>query len=573
MELHILFDYKRKYCKSINGGIVLKDSDIIASFNCEKIIDINYYLCDNNIEIASSINKIFSGLPDEISYFRNSYYSGLFRQLSSIIYQIKNLIKEKQISTIHLYGGSDFPFITLFRGEGEGNSLLFKRSWLYNYFINNYNFNSSKIQWNYKANNQILKLFYYFRENTTFYFRLSTNILRHIGYSLKSEENIIIKDSNKMNVLSIINLPLQKRHIDSLFHNEPSYNLQYLSPAIKNINMFDVCKYYINTKHFRKANQLYKKYRYSIKDKNIIFKIHGQLSNINSNWIYLSIKQNFIFFYANYYALEEFVKKNNISKNDSVIVTNMTFGEDIILVNKLGNEFNILHYNYQAVAMKKIMYPQFKLADRYYLYGRNIYEYYSSVNESYQYYFPIDTRLNENNIKIDGIKHSNTLTLSIFTQPDKYADQYLKILTEYLPYLTSFENIKIQIKMHYRQNKIASILKVAAKYPFVQILDKSENASKIIIESDFIMSIHSSVLFESIILGCPGIIFDLFDENTSNIYDEDICYPDINFIVKSPNDLGNIIDNPKYYKTLYYQRRDDYVKKHASANFLPELNT
>ena len=92
MDLHIIFDYKIKYCKSINGGIVLRDSDVIDSFACEKIIDINYNLCDSNIDAASSINTIFSGLPDEMIYFRNSYYSGLFRQLSSIIYQIENII-------------------------------------------------------------------------------------------------------------------------------------------------------------------------------------------------------------------------------------------------------------------------------------------------------------------------------------------------------------------------------------------------------------------------------------------------------------------------------------------------
>ena len=263
MDLHIIFDYKIKYCKSINGGIVLRDSDVIDSFACEKIIDINYNLCDSNIDAASSINTIFSGLPDEMIYFRNSYYSGLFRQLSSIIYQIENIIIAEHISTIHLYGGSDFPFITLFRGEGEGNSFLFRRSWLYNYFINNYNFNSSEIQWNCKANIHMLKLFYYFRENATFYYRISANIVRHFRLSLKSKDNISIKDSDKMNVLSIINMPLQKRHIDSLFHNEPSYNIHYLSPAIKNINMFDVGKYYTNTKHFRKANQLYNKFRYS----------------------------------------------------------------------------------------------------------------------------------------------------------------------------------------------------------------------------------------------------------------------------------------------------------------------
>ena len=572
MELHILFDYKSKYYKSINGGIVLGDDFNTPSIKCEKIININYDICDDNNEAASSINDIFSGLPDEMSYFRNTYYSSLFRQLSSIIYQIKNIIREEQISIIHLYGGSNFPFITLFQGEGEGNSLFFKRSWLYNYFINNYFFNSNEIHWNYKASSYKLKLFYYFRENITFFYRLSANILRNIAYSLRAEESIVIKDQNKMNILSIVNLPSQKRHIDSLFKNQNNYKLHYLSPALKKINMFDVSKYYVNTRHIRKAFQLYKKLWYSKNNKNISFKLHDQLSSLNSKWIYLSIKQNIIFFYASYYALEEYFKKNYVSKNDSVIVTNMTFGEDIVLVNKLGNDFNILHYNYQAVSMRRMIYPQFELADKYYLYSRKTYELYSSINESYKYYFPINTKLNDKYIDNNGIINSNTLTLSIFTQPDKYANQYLKILTEFLPYLASFENMKIQIKMHYRQNKIACFLKVAAKYPFVQILDKSVNASKIINESDFIMSIHSAVLFESITLGCPGIIFDLFDENRSIIYSEDICYPDINIVVKSQKDLGEIIDNPLYYKTLYYQRRDDYIAKYVSANILPTFN-
>ena len=47
-------------------------------------------------------------------------------------------------------------------------------------------------------------------------------------------------------------------------------------------------------------------------------------------------------------------------------------------------------------------------------------------------------------------------------------------------------------------------------------------------------------------------------------FDNDICYPEINFIIKSANDLFEILNHTNKYSSLYNDRRDEWLLSNKS---------
>lgn len=547
--------------KSLGNNYNSYDIIISNHFNDSRfrtILKPDFSLCDEDTNISIGINKFFQNMPKA---FRNTYYYKVFRPVCSVIKQIEGILSDHIIDRLVLVGGSPFAFITLFGGEGEGKKYLYKSSWLFNSFLYQYFRNIIAVDWKFKKSKFLFKRFYFFRERTFFYLRLGKRLMSTLF--LKRNNFKSLEYTENINIFAFVNLPLQYEHISDLLSELPKKNLYYFSPfysilskkKIRGIYSYqltlgNVCK------AFNKFINLKKKIRTNI----FFFEYNGKKIEIEGDVLLMSLLANFVFFYSELYSLIDQFNKLKIN-NKSFVVTDMTFGEDIILINEFTKSLRIPHYNFQLVAMAKMILPQMDLADKYFLYSRKTLELYQKFNSSYQYYLPIPN----NKVNLKKAK-DDQLTLSLFTQPDLYTEKYLTFLNLILPKIQDHgDRIKFIIKPHYRQNKISQFEQIAKSYAFVYLERNDVLAKDVIEKSDFILSMTSSVLFEGIIRECPGVIINFFNLDKT-IYDNDICFPNINFEIKTLEKFMDIIHNSNDYKALYKVRRDNWINSNRGIN-------
>jgi hypothetical protein len=278
-----------------------------------------------------------------------------------------------------------------------------------------------------------------------------------------------------------------------------------------------------------------------------------------------ALKFPFIEYHMNFNAIDRLLSKVNMESNP-IFISNRTFGEDIILVNNLANRFKGKHFNYQAVAMSIMWYPQIKLADKFYMYTKASCDFYRKLDSSYNYYLPIF-----NIGEVSKLKNTNFLTVSIFTQPDSLTPRYLNLLynLDRMIKENGVKNIFFKIKTHYRQNDIKSFKNIVSESNCFELVDVSVSPSELMEQSDFTLSMTSSVLFEAVQLNCPAIVFNLNGINKSFV--EINCVPEVNFVVENYHSLLNILNKPIQYKELYFIRRNDFIAKNKSDSYKSEL--
>ncbi|MDY0277449.1 MAG: hypothetical protein RBQ97_05150 [Acholeplasma sp.] len=234
------------------------------------------------------------------------------------------------------------------------------------------------------------------------------------------------------------------------------------------------------------------------------------------------------------------------------LITDMTYGQDIIVSNTIANHFKYLHYNFQYVAMSKMLYPQMDLADKYFLYSKKTFELYKKYSDKYYLYFPSNRNILYNNL-------SKKINMVLFTQPDSYTDRYLYFISLLLPLIEQNKlSVNLSIKMHYRQDKISLFNKMIEGCTNARISNPNETVESLILENDIILSMTSSVLFESLTLGKMGVIIDFDGIDSNIIYNNDLCYPDVNFVIKSIEDLSYILQNFSMYIELFKERYNKF---------------
>lgn len=560
--MKLVFDIDGKLKEQdISSDSIILTTDYSLISNSSRVFLINKSIVDDSPVVADAINKLFDDFPEAFSPIRNDFYMRVMRPVFSLIYQIEHLIDDHKLDHLILSGGTKFPFITMFGGEGEGEHWMFEPSWLYNYFVYKYFNNTIRISWTNKRFYLSLKCFHFLREELIqlkFYKRLFLNI----GNS-KSEYFQSIK---RFKYILFTSQPLQLNHIvrtlgfinfeQTLFVNPSGYS------SNENYNEL----YY----HYRFSDYVFALKAWKRDTKNICGKsfnimFYDKEISIKKATLLKALKFSFIEYHMNLNSIDRLLSKLNM-ESKPIFISNRTFGQDIILVNNFAKRFNGSHFNYQAVAMSIMWYPQIKLADKFYMHTKKSFDFYRNLDSSYNYYLPIF------NIK-DALelKNPNFLTVSIFTQPDSLTPRYLDLLSELLKMIkeNSVKNIFFKIKPHYRQNDLKSFERIISESNFFELVDISVKPSELMDRSDFALSMTSSVLFEAVQLNCPAIVLDLNGINQSFV--EINCVSEVNFVVHSYAELLSILRDPIQYRKKYSERRKLFLAKEMANNYIDEL--
>jgi hypothetical protein len=540
---------------------IILTSNFLLVGKLEYVFYIDKSLLDDSPILSNELNRLFASFPESFLSFRNGVYMRIFRPVFSAIRQIELLTEEFDIDEIVLMGGSNFPFFTMYGGEGEGHHWWYKPSWLYNFFVYQYFYKSIHTNWIQKNNYYVLKCFHYLRESLIHLKLYKRIILNHFRSKRNHCDN---RKAYKYLVYTM--LPLQTNHITRILRFLDFEKLLFIKPYSSDT------QYSLNEVHYKllfsdyrvALNSWKNEYQRILVKEEILFLTNKVLSFSNIFFL-IALKFSFIEYYMNLRCINRAIS-SFVLDTRPVYITNMTFGDDIVLINNLAKLNGVCHYNFQAVAMSIMWYPQIKLADMFYMYSEKSCDFYKKLDSSYSFYLPVES-VEDALI----LKNGDLLTITIFLQPDNYTPRYLSFLVELNRLLISKEikNVFFKIKPHYRQNNLASFEYIVSGSPFFELVNSSIRSSELMKVSDFVLSMTSSILFEAVQLNCPAIVLDLsgFDRSFVEIN----CLPEVNFVVNDFDSLFDILINPIKFKNLFVKRRNEYLTRTKGFSFKGDL--
>lgn len=552
-RLLVFLDEEIEESKLVPNDIILVDSiNQFKKYKDSYIVEfIDSSLLDEDENFVDEINIFFKQLPKEFIALRNESFARFFKPVFSVLKKVKNILNTYEVSEIILKGGNDFQFITFHGGEGESQKYSYKSSWLINGFLHQYFNDTVLVKW--EKTNLYLSLLHRLREQP----RFLKLVFKSIILNFKNKNNHLktaiskIRNSDIVFIASLIEF----KQISQLLYRSERKVIYLNSNSSLNFNDNNIYKYAtITIRTLLKSIRINRELSGDVKSKYLRFFFEGKEMLVNRKTFLYATRTNFIRNTAHFYELHEVLcelkKKENLK-----FITGRTFGDDIILVNNISKLFEVKHYNFQIVTMAKVLLPQMDLADFFYLYSKKTYNFYKNYSNNYHCYLPLIDFKEEGRKKKEG-----SLVLTIFTQPDNYTSRYVQLLEEVLPLIKSkIEGCLVKIKPHYRENELHLFKYFYDTYKFVELIDNSITPEELIINSDFVLSMTSAVLFEAIMLNTTGLVANFDGLDNELIYDNDICFPEVNFVVDSAQELVEILQRKSFYIKEYKGRRDKWI--------------
>ena len=542
MNLHVLLDSTK--------GIDFDKDDIVllTSVLPQEKYSGNVRYIDRNIILESSSvrNEILDLLDSfDIHYqnIANATYSRFFQQLYTIMANVQKILQETKVDKIILYEGSEKPYFIAKGGEGEGE----KKNYISNMMVNAFLFNEYckvyEIEWKYKKSRLITSLTNYLR-NRQEYIQL---ILARLILGLKYRESKKKLALGAVTSVSVISLILQKRHIDTILpytkdegkgHVYFSYNRKIVDNNIvlpvKEFNMSNLVKVMLKAIRYKTPRSI---------------TVFGVCTSALVREMRFMMTEYEIFENRLRYTLED------CKLNSTLMLSDTTVGKVMMAIRNIAREQDMRHVNMQHVTMTRILYPVLDLADEYYMYARKTYELYRQYNENFKYYLPIIKKRKKD------ITEGGTIVFTIFMQPDSFAQEYVYYLNMVLPEIARSEkDIKVIVKPHYRQPDVEGLKQMVSTYPFVKVADPSESVADILDKTTIAMSINSSVIFEAMMSQVPSIVYNQDDRYHDMVYNNDVCYPEVNFVIEEPLDTMEVLNNVEKYYTIFSERFFNFSK-------------
>lgn len=505
---------------------------------------------DKDETVVESIRKAFEVLPVAYQVVQNGLYHMLLRPLIHVLVKIERVIQEEEINELWLFGGSEEPFLTISNAEGEGVKKLYRSAWLFNAVISQYfaGFPSIKIVWQRKRTWVGLAMLHWCREQLHYYRRALGYIVRDFR---RGTELLPAMDSEKKIVVALADLELQYKHLEKTIADIDQYDTLYVlgrklsligqnlacrMPALSVTQILGVMK------DIRKAH---------VAGKQITFELKGHRISLSMQRMLLGARERLFVALYQERAFSGLIRSIGPEKIHCVC-TNRTMGADICFIHKVCKKHGLLHVNFQYVAMAEILYPEMDVADRYYLYAKNVYHLYKAHGLQFKYYLPLE--------KQRKIHQQQARSIVIFTQPDTYTDRYLTAIRSILRcFEQNNSEVEILIKLHYRQDKVEDFVACEQYYRHTKVLTTG-NAGEVMSECDCVLSMTSSVLFEAMLNGIPAMVIDFDGRDKERIENSGVCVPEVNFVVHTPEDVLRKVSAYQQFTREYLERFSQYLE-------------
>ena len=554
MDLWVLLDEYGLDKKISSGFVFTNNTNHMVNVSKENIIMAKSNVCDEDYRCGDSVRHLLKLLGAQYKCMENTLYMQSFRTVFSYCRQVMSIVLEKQITKVCMVGGSSKIFLTTIHGEGEGVKKIYKTSWLVNPIL--YHFlKESKVQiiWKSKLPTWLTECINFVRE----FFFLGVSGLKEIRRHYIYRRKAMQCDIYTPDICVVAQLSLQYNHLAKLLNQINNHTVAFLCfPYVKtddsNINFLLT---------FQSVNKVLRIIRKILANrtsgKNAVLKYENITIKIKQNKIKRALLSNFLLYECQVASIRQAIRQ---FKNARFLVTDMTFGELVFGCHKMAEEMKIKHINFQYVSMSRMLFPCMDLADDYYLYSKKTYSLYAPLSNSFKLYFPNFGKYKKN-------KCNQKLNVSVFLQPEIYADLYSSFLDEFCLMIEAQGlRISLLIKPHYRQNKIELFQHLADKYSFVELLRKDEIADKVLEKSNIMMSMSSSVLFEAVTYNVMGIIIDSNNYNYEFMKKNDVCVQEVNFYAADAKEALKYITDFNRYLDLYTKRRQIFISQYELAD-------
>jgi len=554
MKLHILLDYQQVISTTENDLVLVSSSSSHIKGGGKRVL-VNYSLINESVDLYNGINAWFDSFGG-YNNIRNSAYNAFFYYIFAIIYTIDNLLARYPMEEIVLYGGSQHVYLAAMEAEGEGGKKNYKTNWLVNGIIWKQYSGKCKIVWRNKKPSFVFFTHHLFR----YYFCLLKTFVHAL--KLKEPSKNVCDDASRQVTnkdkcyAAIVELPLQYNHIKSLFESNDVKRFNIFTTSrtlaatfcdavyVSKLSLWKIIRVFINRKVRNSGNAL------PILGVKVYF-LSKELSLLNFQYKLRSQRQ------IDYF-------KGKYNDRDITLVTDMTFGMDIVSCHELAKTYNWFHVNVQWVAMARVLYPMLEFADKYYLYSMGTYQLYRQYSDSFVYYLP--TNRSSKNI---GLKE---LVLTIFMQPDRFVYDYFDYLNKLLPAIEKQDlPVHLIVKPHYRQNLMEQLIEIVSPYDFVTVAGKGDSCENLLGKTSLAMSIHSSVIFEALMDDVPCLVFNPDGKYNDTIYNNDICFPEVNFVINEPEETLSYLENYSETSKVFNERRQHFINKHGGETSIKEL--
>lgn len=552
MNLHVLINYNKYISCNIDDIVLLSSDNTVSLPNTVKSVVIDNLLGYESQEVYYMVNSFFKIIGEKYYPVSNASYVRFFQPITNIIFNVEKIINEEKIDKIYLYGGSSHVFLSSEGAEGEverkGN---YQTNWmvnaiLYEKFKDKYCIEWVNKEWAFKSGIR----------NAIWRWKICISILVML---IKRACLDFGEKTNKMRynclngTISIVDFALQKDHLDKVICSATGRNAKFFTlnkqfammcPDTSYIPELSVINYI--TLWFR-----------------TFFRYRKPVS-------FFGIKNRCILKELDYLLLIYNIRKNRLLRyfedvdlHKTIMVTDMTYGSDIVSVHSFSKLKGMKHVNIQHVSMGKRLVPNLELADEYFIYAKRTFELFKHYSKSFRFFFPTFNNGNRDNIqKVKPV-------LVIFLQPGRFLNDYLFLMEHLFPQIKA-NSCSIVVKPHYRQfdADMEKVYNICDHYNFVRVAQKDEAVVGLLEKADMSLTINSSVIFESMTYGVPSIIYNPQDNYNSIIYNNDICFPDVNFVVNDIQGIVTVLSCVKEYKDMFKERLSIFLTTYGGKNSL-----
>ena len=568
MKIAIIYD--DKYLNKIEKGNIILTTDQKLfmelkeeNFNIEYI---NLYNFNDQRLKTEATNILFSQLNDIFSPFINGFYLKITLPIMSMIISIKETMLKYEIDTIEIFGGTDYCFLSYNFAEWESSKqILYKREWMLNYFIFNYFKNGYKIVWFNKTNRLFLYIINYLRNNILFFLSIIKNIKKGFVYTPNTNKHELIK-SNKKIIFIVIDLNIQINHLKSIVRElNQKYKVVYISSrkfkelSKNNSIVLDELTIHEIINIFKKIISLGNNIKYN----KVKYKILNKEFKISEKEIFESLKYNIFIYNCKKKRYINLISELDILNKKSLFINNKTFGGDAFLDKEIAGIFNKKLLTFQYVNMQKRFFPDYSMTDKLYVYSKDLYNYYRSHTNKFQNYDLTSFQSVKKNYNFNASDKKKNIKMTIFTQPDQLHNKYIELIKKVVEIMNKY-NLKneVNIKLHYRQARVNDFVDIIKKCNYsIKIYQNEKLAGDLIMNSDIVVSISSSVIFEAIMYGVPTVLIDIDNSNSDNSWKPSFLHCDINYLINSYEQLLDFLKNPRLIFKDYNIRRDKWFEK------------
>lgn len=553
-------------------------TEFTNKFSNLKSIFINIFDDEYSIKATATAEKIMKEIHEKTSRqtirgynFSELLINELFSSIELVFNLIEKLeeVKEKHhITELCLYEGNPkVQFAPMALSEGErAFRFMYKRAWFLNYFVYKAFSEDIRIEWNYITP----RIYLMFIRNIRSIIILIGKLFKIIMKIYLSRKNTVDKKyENTQNpiILLVVRNPIQVEPLLPIY-NEIDKNKDFtpLFIAIENYSNNNL----IDTLERQKVSFIdsfqsltfvsIAKCIYEIKKINTLSAMHKiskvsfatKCVDIDLNDIIVNLRP-FIFdilLFDNIF--NRFVSKGN---DVQCLINNETHSYHPAIQTEWIRKRKGFSFGIQHVTIAYRFKPRISRVDTMFMMSKEIMCKLSEIKPdekfvflgpvSYDNFFNTTSHLNQFN------------TISIFTQPDDYKREYLQIIEDIIEIVNlNALDFSINIKLHPRERDYDSFNSIIKKYANIKIINYELSSNELIKMSDLVLSIHSGILMQSIIIGTPGISINYSNKHNINV---DFINHNVTKKVFSKRELESCLLNLDLIDNEYKMNRENFI--------------